>query len=158
MVLSIICVDCSIYFHGDSRVVILLLVRTSMLLYGVSADLHDEYFSIILMLISSHYMANYGSDPIWSVPGCSVTIIATIMVSHVVFRFTNLMVCVRIFLLAWVRNLECSESYFASKNTFKASIDMLKTRGLFLDVFLNPWLYWVKRRRDSSETQTFISL
>ena len=53
-----------------------------MLLYGVSADLHDEYFSIILMLISSHYMANYGSDPIW---------------------FTNLMVCVRIFLLAWVR-------------------------------------------------------
>ena len=109
-----------------------------MLLYGVSADLHDEYFSIILMLISSHYMANYGSDPIWSVPGCSVTFIATIMVSHVVFRFTNLMVCVRIFLLAWVRNLECSESYFASKNTFKASTDMLKTRGLFLDVFLNP--------------------
>ena len=81
---GIICVDCSIYFHRDRKQrVILSLVRTSMLLYGVSADLHDEYFSIILMLISSHYMANYGSDPIWSVPGCSVTIIATIMVSHV---------------------------------------------------------------------------
>ena len=109
-----------------------------MLLYGVSADLHDEYFSIILMLISSHYMANYGSDPIWSVPGCSGIIITTIMVSHVVFRFTNLMVCVRIFLLAWVRNVLKVILNFASKNTFKASIDMLKTRGLFLDVFLNP--------------------
>ena len=122
----------------ESRVVILSHVRTSMLLYGVSADLHDEYFSIILMLISSHYMANYGSDPIWSVPGCSVIIITTIMVSHVVFRFTNLMVCVRIFLLAWVRNVLKVILNFASKNTFKASIDMLKTRGLFLDVFLNP--------------------
>ena len=42
-----------------------LLCRTSMLLYGVSADLHDEYFSIIRMLISSHYMGNYSRDPIW---------------------------------------------------------------------------------------------
>ena len=42
--------------------------RTSMLLYGVSADLHDEYFSVIMILISSHYMANYGTDPIWPDP------------------------------------------------------------------------------------------
>ena len=39
-----------------------LVIVYAVLLYGVSADLHDEYFSIILMLISSHYMANYGSD------------------------------------------------------------------------------------------------
>ena len=36
-----------------------------MLVSGLSADHHDEYFSIIFMLISSHYTAIYGRDPIW---------------------------------------------------------------------------------------------
>ena len=71
-----------------------------MLLYGVSVDLHDEYFSIILMLISSHYMANYGSDPIW---------------------FTNLMVCVRIFLLAWVNGDKLFDSFDQRLKNFTES-------------------------------------
>ena len=60
-------------------------INTLILIILNLADQHDEYFSIILMLISSHYMTNYGSDPTW---------------------FTNLMVAVRIFLLGWVGLVE----------------------------------------------------
>ena len=73
--------------------------RTSMLVSGLSADHHDEYFSIIMMLISSQYTANYGRDPIW--PDHSIIEHFPLELSNIC-RFTNLMVCVRIFLLAWV--------------------------------------------------------
>ena len=86
-----------------------------MLVSGLSADHHDEYFSIIMSVILQDFIWStslYFQDAhllslhckLWQRPNMARSIDNWIFScgKSNICRFTNLMVCVRIFLLAWV--------------------------------------------------------